>query len=77
MKFLRRMWRAWQVVARDFGDLQARVLLTTFYVVIVTIFALIMRLLTDPLRFRRSGPGPHWISRTPAPADLQSGRRQF
>jgi hypothetical protein len=36
--FLRRLWEGWKRMARRIGDLQARVMLTIFYVVILAPF---------------------------------------
>jgi hypothetical protein len=62
-------------VAHVIGNVQARVLLTLFYFVVVPPFALIVKLATDPLGLRPPRPGSFWTVR--AEADGATGRRQF
>lgn len=77
MPLFRRVWGAWQLLARDIGDLQARLLLTTFYYLIAMGFGLVMKLVGDPLNLRRGSHRSRWRQRNPVAADLQAGRRQF
>ncbi|MBM3220267.1 MAG: hypothetical protein FJZ38_16605 [Candidatus Rokubacteria bacterium] len=75
MTLLRRAWEGWKRVGRKVGDVQARVLLTIFYFVILAPFGLGVRA-ADPLGLRRRGDG--WRVRPPAPSDdpLIRARRQ-
>ena len=75
MTLLLRAWRAWKRFGKKVGDLQARLLLTVFYFVILAPFGLAMRA-ADPLGLRRTGEG--WRVRPPAPAGdpLVRARRQ-
>ncbi len=75
LRAARRLWAAWTRIARRIGDVQARLLLGAFYVVVLGPFALVVRLSADPLR-RRGRPA--WLPRAPAAADpLGGARRQF
>jgi hypothetical protein len=51
----RALWRWWTRVARRIGDVQARILLSLFYYVILGPFALILRR-GDPLAIRPGAP---------------------
>ena len=51
---LRRLWEGWKRVGRKIGDFQARVLLTLIYAIFVLPFGVVVTLLGDPLRIRRS-----------------------
>jgi hypothetical protein len=73
---LRALWRGWKAVARRVGDVQARILLTLFYYVVLGPFALVLRWRSDPL-----GIGPRasggWRPRDePAGPPLPRARRQ-
>jgi len=46
---LRAIWESWKRVARRIGDVQARILLTVFYFLVLGPFALLLRWRTDPL----------------------------
>jgi hypothetical protein len=72
---LRRLWQAWTRVAHRIGNVQARLLLTIFYVVIVTPFAVAVRALSDPMRFEAP---PAWLPREPTEPDPTiHARRQY
>jgi len=73
---LRRLWRGWTRVGRALGDLQARILLTVFYFLVVAPFALVVRLTADPLALRPGTPRG-WRVRAPAePLTLERARQQ-
>lgn len=71
------LWRGWLVVARTLGRLQARLLLTVVYFVVLAPFALAVRLFLDPMRLRETSSW-HWYREGERPApDLEWARRQF
>jgi hypothetical protein len=52
----RRPWlERWMTVVRTIGNVQAWIILTLFYVVLITPIALVFKCLADPLRLRRRG----------------------
>jgi hypothetical protein len=59
---LRAAWNAWKRLARRIGDIQARILLTLFYYVVLGPFALVLRWRSDPLALERGVSGG-WRSR--------------
>jgi len=72
---LRRLWEGWMRVAQRIGNVQARVMLTVFYIVIVAPFALAVRALSDPMRF---GAPPAWLPKEAVSSDTPSyARRQY
>jgi hypothetical protein len=72
---LRRLWEGWKRIARRIGDVQARVMLTMFYVVIVTPFALAVRAFLDPMRFAAA---PAWLPKDSPDVDTATyARRQY
>ena len=69
------VWRWWTRVARRIGDVQARILLSFFYYVILGPFALAVRR-SDPLAIR-PGPARGWRRRDPVEAPVaEQARRQ-
>ena len=70
-----RIWARWKVIAHAIGNFQARLLLSVFYVVIVPVFALIVKL-KDPLQLRRQGQGSFWRPRPESGPASESARRQ-
>jgi hypothetical protein len=70
--FYRKLLRGWQRIARWIGTLLSRTVTTLFYFIVVTPFAIGVRLGSDPLRLK---PGPvNWQPAPPA-SDLEEARR--
>ena len=57
------VWEAWKRVAKKIGDIQARIILTIFYIFIVGPFALAIRWFGDPLAIK-AGTRKGWRLRT-------------
>jgi hypothetical protein len=49
---VRALWEGWKRVAKRIGDVQARILLTIFYFLILAPFALVVRWGMDPLAIK-------------------------
>ena len=71
---LRRLWEGWKRFGRKMGYVQARLLLTVFYFVILGPFALVIRFKSDPLGLKRGGG---WLPVTRSGDPLERARRQF
>ena len=50
----KRLWERWKRIAKKIGDVQARIILTVIYFIIVGPFALVLRLAADPLSLKKS-----------------------
>lgn len=74
--WMRGLWTRWKIFAEKVGAFQSRVLLVFLYFVVVTPFALLVRMCKDPLRIKRI-EGSNWIERQAGPCDLEGSRRQF
>ncbi len=73
----RRLWEWWKRVARIIGDFNARVILTIFYCVLLTPFALMVKLFTDPLSIKAKTE-KRWLQREEKDGDpLEKAARQF
>jgi len=70
-----RIWARWKAIAHTIGNFQARLLLSVFYVVIVPVFALIVKL-KDPLQLRPQAGGSFWRPRPESRPASDSARRQ-
>jgi hypothetical protein len=49
---VRALWARWKRVAKRIGDVQARILLTIFYFLVLAPFALVVRWGMDPLAIK-------------------------
>lgn len=56
------LWARWKLIAHAFGNFQARLLLTVFYILIVPVFALVVKV-KDPLHLRRHTQTSFWQPR--------------
>lgn len=74
---LTRFWETWKRTARRIADFQARLLLTLFYFVFFSPFALLVKWFSDPLMLKNHEP-PQWHNSIPS-SDTHLGRvrRQF
>jgi len=71
------LWLKWKEFSRRTGSFQSRVLLSLFFFLVVTPFALAIKLMGDPLRIKHSEEGSFWLSKDEASKDLEEFRRQF
>jgi hypothetical protein len=67
-------WRLWKQIAQKVGNLQARILLTVFYSLLMFPFGIAVRLLFDPLRVKR--PPAEWSEHPEETQDFRWARRQ-
>ena len=74
---LRRFWAGWKRFGKKIGDIQARLLLTVFYYVLLAPFALALRRWSDPLGIK-CGSAKGWHSRgSGAGTAKEQAARQF
>jgi hypothetical protein len=73
---LAKAWTRWKVIAGIIGNFQARLLLLIFYFTIVPPFALIVKLLKDPLMLRPPSGKSLWVEGPSADSSLPAARRQ-
>ena len=67
----------WKTIAHAIGNVQARVLLSVFYFVVVPPFALIVKLFQDPLGLRPPAEATFWRERPTSEATPRAGGRQY
>jgi hypothetical protein len=65
---------SWKRVVQTVGNIQARVLLTIFYALVMFPFGVAVRLFFDPLRMKQRPT--HWLNRPEEVRDLPWARRQ-
>jgi hypothetical protein len=68
------IWKVWPNLAHEFGNFQARFLLTIIYGVIVFPFGMIVRLCADPLRIKKTPT--HWLNHPDEASDMSWAKRQ-
>ena len=66
------LWRGWQRVARVIGNLLSRIVTTVGYLVAMPLFAIGVRLFSDPLQLK---PRPaQWHSLPPPPTSVEEAQ---
>ena len=70
--FYKHLWRGWQRIARVIGNLLSRVVTSMAYIVVMPLFAIGVRLFSDPLQIK---PGPaHWNPLPPPPTSVEEAQ---
>lgn len=77
MQYLRQILAWWRPIAEAIANFQARLLLVFFYFIVVTPFAVGVKLLSDPLRLRIPKRASYWVNRERVDTSIEGGRRQF
>ena len=65
-------WERWKALAATAATFQARILLGAFFWVVVTPFAIVLRLCSDPLKLHDDSQGGQW-----EPCPKSNPREQF
>jgi hypothetical protein len=74
MQQLKRLWAAWKRIARAIGNIQARILLTLIYAVLVLPFGLAVRFFSDSMNIKRRPV--KWFDYPEVAKDLEQARHQ-
>jgi hypothetical protein len=74
---LGRLWTAWKRFGQRLADIQARIILTLIYFLVLAPYGLVVRLLRDPLGISRPREASTWLVKPDVPATLDAARRQF
>ena len=72
-----RAWETWKRFAHEMGNYQGRVLMALFYFAIVTPFAVLLRIFSDPLNVRDVPDRSSWMPRSDGDTTIEQARRQF
>ena len=70
--------RPWMRGAAVLGRVNARIILTVVFFVVLVPIGLVLRCFRDPLeRSLEDGRGSHWVKREPEPPDVTRYEQQF
>lgn len=76
--FLRRIWHRWRAFSKRMGSFQSRTMLSLFFFVIVSPAAVLIKVLGDPLRIKKTkAMESYWLAKTESPTEIEDYRRQF
>ncbi|MEW6007340.1 MAG: hypothetical protein AB1595_04195 [bacterium] len=71
---MKKIFDKWIELAHKIGNFNARVILSIFYFVFITPFALYIKIFKDPLRLKKRN---QWIEKKWVKPDILEARRQF
>ena len=75
--FLKRIWQSWKDFSKRMGSFQSRLILSLFFFLIASPFALAVKIFSDPLKLKLPGGKSYWYPKKEVIADLDHFRRQF
>ena len=73
---LARIWQRWKVIAHWIADKQTTAIYAVMFVLVVGPIAVVRRVFTDPLQYRRRTAGSFWVPRPAVAPSLDDARRQ-
>lgn len=71
------VWQRWRVIAERIGHVQAQLIFGLLYFLIVTPFALGVKVFADPLGLKSEARNSSWRPLSRQTLDLEDARRQF
>jgi hypothetical protein len=74
---IKKLWLRWENFSKRMGSFQSRIILSLFYFIFVTPFALGLKIFSDPLKIKNKSSKSHWLSRKETKYDFEQYRRQF
>ena len=73
-----KIWQSWKNFSLRAGAFQSRIILSLFYFIFVTPFAVVVRVSSDPLRIKaKSKSKPRWFPKKELSHDSDRFKRQF
>jgi len=76
MDFLKKLWRGWLKVAKPIGNFQSQVVLSIFYIVILSPLAIFFKI-SDPLRIKSRSKRSNFSPWNHPKESLKEARRQY
>lgn len=73
----KKRWQSWNDFSKKMGRFQSRILLSLFYFVLVSPFAMAAKIFSDPLRLKYRRLTSWWIPKKETKNELEEFRRQF
>ena len=76
-KLMKKLWQSWKNFSNRMGSFQSRIMLSLFFFIIVSPFALAVKMLSDPLKIKYQSSKSHWLPKKEIHTDLEQFKRQF
>ena len=74
---IKKLWQSWKNFSKRMGGFQSRIILSLFFFIFVSPFALAVKIFSDPLNIKNKSSKSHWLTKKEIKTDLEQYRRQF
>ncbi len=71
------LWERWKQFSKRMGSFQSRMILAFLFFLVVSPFALAVKVFSDPLKIKSRTSESFWVSREETTTDMESYRKQF
>jgi hypothetical protein len=75
--FFGKLWPSWKNFSKRMGSFQSQILLSLFFFLFISPFALAMKMLSDPLKIKEKSTKSYWLEKTEKKLDIDEFKRQF
>lgn len=72
-----KFWLSWKNFSKKVGGFQTRIILSLFFFIFISPFALAFKIFSDPLNIKHEDRRSYWISKGEIPDNLEKYKRQF
>ena len=74
---IKKVWQIWNNFSKRMGSFQSRIILSLFFFIFVSPFAIAVKIFSDPLNIKHQSSKSHWLTKKEIKTDLEQSRRQF
>ncbi len=74
---LKRLWQNWKNFSKRIGSFQSGIILSMVFFILVSPFALAVKISSDPLRIKHLTNESNWLPKEEIENDLEQFKRQF
>ncbi len=73
----KKLWHSWKDFSQRMGNFQSRILLSLFFFIFISPFALAVKVFSDPLNLKNNSKKSQWLPKKEIKDELEQYRRQF
>jgi len=74
---MKKLLHNWRNFSKRMGSFQSRIILSLFFFIFVSPFAIAVKIFSDPLNIKHQTTKSHWLPKKETTTDLEQSRRQF
>lgn len=71
------LWTKWKEFSQRMGSFQSKIILSFFFFILVTPFAMGVKLFSDPLKIKHSSNPTYWVPKKESESNIEEYRKQF